>query len=235
MARTKQIAKKTSTATKASKNSTPKKGISSDASKKTKTTSSKENVEPNENDDNDFEKSKDKKLVKKVKPKEDGKPKKKKTLQKKKNKDDEIESDPETNDIEAVIELNYLLGNELLHFNSSTDVLNFANTLFENTFLETTRSQDEQLISLFSIFKNCLGCKFYETLNANSFFTELFQKFEEIIESEKLTKAASKKVGLEMIDLIEDCGHYNKGKCLKDLNIDEDFESICKRLMSAAN
>jgi hypothetical protein len=219
------------------------KASSSKTTKSSSTTTTKENIKPKNDDDDDFVKEK------KVKASSSTEPKKKKLLKKKKLQDnDDIESDPETNDIEKnVEETNYVLGKEILTLKTSSEVLNFANDLFEKTFtkpeIEETDTkktnvitEDDKLLSLFSIFKNCVGCKFFESLNANSFFTELYQKFEEIIESGLLNKATAKKIGLDLFDLLDNnCGHYNNDKKFRDLNIDEDFDSICKRLMSAGN
>lgn len=233
MARTKKAVKKEGV----EKISTP---IVSKKETKTEKGKAKENLKP-ENDaaDDDFVESK--KVTKGLKKKETKVTKVTKGLKeakvtkglKKKSKSVDDESDPETNDLEAIIDNSHDHGKEILSLSKSSDAVAKSEVLIDE--LVTSTSSDVKLQKLNSILANCLGCRFIETLNSQNLFTNIFQKFEEIIETDLLTTKVAKAVGLSLHDLLEDCGHFNKGKTFESLKIEEDFEGICKRLMKVDN
>ena len=198
---------------------------------KKKKASGEENTKPSnkvEADADDFVKEKEKKVLKKKegsatveKPKKLGLKKKSATV--------EPDSDPDTNDIEAAYDNSHDLGKEILNCPKSSDAVSKAESLLDE--IEEKPEIDDKLQKLMSVFSNCLGSKHVDVLNSQNIFTRIFQDFEEIIESGAITKNIAKRIAFDLTDHLEHPRHFNTSKTFESLQIEEDFDSICTRLM----
>lgn len=146
----------------------------------------------------------------------------------------EQDSDPESNDLEAIIDSTHDFGKEIITLAKSSDLVDRAEALLDGIEKDNV-SSDSKLEKLVSVFGNCLGSRHMQVLNQDNVFTRIHQMFEDLIEGQAgqaLTAKVAKAVGLNLHDTIETPGHFQTGRTFASLQIEEDFESICKRLMT---
>jgi len=199
---------------------------------KKKKATGEENKKPSnkgEADADDFVQEKEKKVLKKKKEGSATVEKPKKLGLKKKSATIEPDSDPESNDIEAAYDNSHDLGKEILNYTKSADAISKAESLLDET--ETKPEIDDKIQRLMSVFSNCLGSKHVDVLNGQNIFTRIFQDFEEINESGLINKNIAKRIAFDLTDHLEHPRHFNKDKTFESLQIEEDFESLCTRLM----
>ena len=194
-----------------------------------------ENSKPsNEVEDaDDIVKEKESKPLKVLKKKETTAEKPKKLGLKKTSSAVEPDSDPETNDIEAAFDNLHEFGKDIINYPKSSDAIATAESLLDEVEKpsDSKSDTDDKLQKLMSIFCNSLGSKHIDVLNGENIFTRIFQDFEELIESGNVTKRVAKAVAFDLTDHLDKPRHFNVDKTYESLQIEEDFESICKRLM----